>query len=212
MIKLGRFTFSTKSLMLIVTALCLGPFYWCGHQVQLRAKAASAVSRLNDVSGGVRVKLFATEEGRGTDFAAWVLGDDVCRKARYANFFATQISDKDLAPISDLQCLEELGLAETAITDTALVDVAQLRHLRVLSLERTKITDAGIGLIAKIDSLEELDLSGTEVTDAGLMKLSKLRSLHRLDISDTKVTQQAKRLLTRLLPQVQFIDIKPELF
>jgi Leucine-rich repeat (LRR) protein len=131
------------------------------------------------------------------------------------------LSDDDLAFVSKLEDLTQLGLEKTRIpgantvgtqpfnglTDRALKHIRGLKKLVSLGLKNNRITDAGLTNIEGLQSLIDLDLSNNPITDAGLKKLANLQSLETLDLEGTQVTAEGLEAL-KGLKKLRFIRVE----
>ena len=61
-----------------------------------------------------------------------------------ANLTATEATDADLAHLTGLTTLTDLGLGGTPVTDAGLAHLTGLTGLETLDLRETQVTDAGI--------------------------------------------------------------------
>jgi internalin A len=123
---------------------------------------------------------------------------------------AREVSElRDLAPIAELQDLQNLNLSGTGVTDLApiaglqalqnlnlrwcrgvtdLAPIAELQALQNLDLRYCRgVTD--LAPIAGLQALQNLDLSSTGVTN--LAPIAGLQALQNLDLSSTGVTDLA---------------------
>ena len=110
------------------------------------------------------------------------------------------ISDADLAHLTSLRNLQQLGLGLTAIGDDGLAHVSGINRLQVLVLTSTRITDRGLMHLAGLSRLQELYLSNTQITDAGLAYFEQLSELRKLLIDGTRVTKSGVAELQKALP------------
>ncbi len=95
------------------------------------------------------------------------------KTAKCLHVLGSNVTNKGLSYIAEMQQLESLHLIGTQITDDGLKEIAELKNLRFLHLVGTKITDAGLVHLARLKKLEELDVRGTPVSDAGLAGIRK---------------------------------------
>lgn len=136
-------------------------------------------------------------------------------KLKVLNLKNTQATDKGLANLRDMQCLEELHLWDaSAMTDAGAAHVATLPNLKCLCLTKSKLTDEALRHFSKLPRIEYLllqqnrftdkglaylkvmvqlkDLSvglgQTDITDDGMRHLAGLKNLESLDLQSTRVT------------------------
>ena len=117
------------------------------------------------------------------------------------DFNATAISDAGLEHIHGLTHLKKLCLSSTTITDAGLSRVGALNRIQLLNLAQTQITDAGLDELTGLPNLRWLSLVDTGITDAGLTKLAKLRGLKELEVFRTHTTEDGVDRLRKALPQ-----------
>lgn len=98
---------------------------------------------------------------------------DDFKTAKCLHVLGSNVTDKGLGYIGQMDQLESLHLVGTQATDAGLKEIAKLKTLRFLHLIGTKITDKGLPALAGMKQLEVLDVRGTPVTDEGLNKLLK---------------------------------------
>lgn len=103
---------------------------------------------------------------------------------------AKNLSDDALGFVSKLRRLAYLDLSFTEVTDKGLRYLRELDTLSSLALQGLKISDAGLVTISNLARLKHIDLSHSRVTDDGLAALNGL-DLHYLDLSFTPVTNAA---------------------
>jgi hypothetical protein len=113
---------------------------------------------------------------------------------------ASDLTDKEMEPMSRWTNLVELNAPHSEVTDAGLAHLAGLRRLACLDLRGTRVTDAGLAHLAKVTSLYRLDLGDTAVTDAGLTHLKGLPRLKDLNLAGTRVTEAGAADLQRALP------------
>lgn len=98
---------------------------------------------------------------------------DQFKTAKCLHVLGSNVTDKGLGYIADLEELESLHIVGTQITDGGLKQLRSLKKLRFLHLVGTQVTDAGLVHLKDFKSLEELDVRGSTVTPVGLAELSK---------------------------------------
>lgn len=132
--------FSLKTMLVVMTLLCIGPgagvAYW---RIEIRKRDAAdfAVRSLGGVCWYHYGQIRAVEVS---------LGD-------------TKTADADVARIASLPGLSEvrtMNLGRTRITDAGMVHLACLKNLKVLNLHGTQVTDQGINELQK--ALPELKI------------------------------------------------------
>lgn len=190
------YQFSLLTLLLLTTAIAIGPGGWVLYEQGRARRQKRAVALLLTTGGEVyarrvwhwsllerdapgKVVGIALRDRQTTDPLAAPLADLV--DLVWLNLNDTQITDAGLAHISGLTRIKRLRLDETAVTDVGLAHVAKLKSLEMLNLSRTPVTDAGLVHLAALTNLKELNLARTNVTDAGVAELQK--ALPKLEIS-----------------------------
>ena len=169
-----------RTLLICVTALCVGPGGYIAYEQTLARKQLAAVRRIEQLGGMVTTGSPRPDSPRRDNWLRLILGDDASsRVTRVWLNDNKAVSDADLACVARLRNLETLDLGWTPITDTGLV------HLR------------GLG------QLEELSLDGTSITDDGLVHLHGLQSLQKIWLEETKTTNAGRQLLQRMLPNAR---------
>ncbi len=124
---------------------------------------------------------------------------------------ATDLSDIEMAGLSEFTRLTFLQIEGAAVTDKGLKNLEGLSDLEVLGLSGTKITDEGMQFLQNLTELEALELTDTHVTDAGITYLKGLHKLKRLSLSGTKVTAKGVLQLSTL-PVLESLSLPLPLF
>jgi Leucine-rich repeat (LRR) protein len=115
-----------------------------------------------------------------------------------------EYDEEDLEPLSAIDGLERLSLAESRFPNSALRFIGNSRTLRALDLEGSSVDDCGLRELRGLAQLQVLRLGSTAVTD--LVELRKLQELEGLGLSDTRVTDASIPTLLRL-PRLRWIDL-----
>jgi hypothetical protein len=147
---------------------------------------------------------------------------------RYRHFL--EVTDQDLAFLSDMPMARRLSLGRTAVTDAGLQHLAGhvdlnwldltgtaigdegLAHLsratkmNQLALAQTRVTDRSMPLVGTFAALEILDLSGTPVSDQGFQHLAGLARMRELWIEQTRITDASLPLIGTLR-SLQILDL-----
>ncbi|WP_017446947.1 c-type cytochrome domain-containing protein [Gayadomonas joobiniege] len=84
-----------------------------------------------------------------------------------------------------------LNLANSQVSDPQLAALSQLTHLIKLRLEKNPITSQGINHLAGLDQLTYLNLYKTKVDDQVFSALQQLPALKNLYLTETLVSEQA---------------------
>lgn len=124
---------------------------------------------------------------------------------RYLHLERTNVHDRDLRHVAELENIEDLVLDGTSIGDRALEYVRNLVTLRYLSLSKTNVTDAGLARLKGLVRLEVLDLSDTRISDQGIRMLGTLPALREINVGQTNVTNYGVYALLGM-PQLKHIS------
>ena len=122
------------------------------------------------------------------------------------NLQETNTKDRDLAPIKNLQHVNEISLHRTKITNTGLERLSHLTRLEKLYLTDTRIDDRALVHMSKLSRLKILGLSGTAVSNAGLEHLKELSALESLFLIGTKVSDRGVEKLKSSLPSCDIVN------
>ena len=209
-------TFSIRTLMLLITACCLGLAWIAAERAQTARETVAA-------------KYFEERDGllmQGADWAPrkgllkFVLGDNSAAQHRDAHLNDRKIQDADLAKLQDLPEIDNLFLGnnisdaglvhlrghsgitglllwESRITDAGLVHLRSIPHLNDVYLDQTLITGAGLIHLEGM-RFEHLSLAGTRLRDDELRHLQRLAWIGKLDIAETPITDAGLRHLHSL--------------
>jgi hypothetical protein len=218
------YQFSLRTLLILITLICVGPGGIIAYEQQKARRQWAAVAAIEKVSGGVNCD---DEAVKRSPLMRAVLGDD-----RYAHIASISLrppksrqsfpSLKEfpdvtalyvghaldanlthLKPLANLQCLD---LRDTEVTSDGLKHLIGLTRLEGLQLRGTKVDNAGIAQLANLRKLTLLDLGWTRVTDASLGSLSRFESLERLYLSRTAVTDEGIARLASS-PRLNYLDL-----
>ena len=110
------------------------------------------------------------------------------------------LTDEQLADVTQVEEVIWLNLKDTKITDAGLKHLANLKNLKKLHLERTAVTDEGLANLSELSNLNYLNLYGTKVTDAGLEKLTNLKNLKQLYLWESGVSEDGAERLKQAIP------------
>lgn len=198
------FQFSLRTLLVLVTVLCLGPGGYIAYEqakVRRQQEAVVAIERL----GGY---IFYEEKSPvRTGLSRMILGDDSCSRVIGVDFNPLktengQIADADLRLLQSFPRLHHLVLKDCpSISAEGLAELSSLKNLQYLYLNDTPVTDAGLVHLAGLSRLEELSLTHTQVTGPGLAQLSGLTSLQFLYLYSTDIAPKFVEELQRALPK-----------
>lgn len=148
-------------------------------------------------------ELKAIAELEGAGISARPIAMNVPWREVNLQLLGSNITDKSVAPLKEIQSLVHINLAGTKITDAALASLSSLTNLTRLHLERTAVSDSGLSHLKPLASLSYLNLYGTEISDAGLQHLKGLTNLQRLYLWQTKVSDAGVDDLKKSLPKLE---------
>ena len=197
-----RFQFRLKTLLIVVTAFCIG-FGWLGVQIKRARDQRQAVEAIQEMGGAVYYHYMFNEDGYPvsnpkppipTWLAGWI-GYHLFINPYEVQFYGEESGDNVL-PV--LQAFPDLrSLKNPSISDSALIHLKEFTNLRELELPY-KITDAGLVHLKGMTNLDSLSLYGTNITDAGLAHLKGLTNLKYLEISSNQITNAGLEHLKEL--------------
>lgn len=118
-----------------------------------------------------------------------------CTSIHSLNLASCNITNDDLAYLSDLANLEELFLSYTHISSLQML--TNYATLRMIQLAGSCITSEGLKGIENFTGLRNLDLTNTPVQDVG--SVGRCWSLVILNLSRTKITNEGIQELRRLI-------------
>ena len=172
-IKLRWFSFSLKTLLVVMTALAV----WLGFYVKSFRDRRAAVAAIEQFDGAMGIKYL------GPDWLRKFVDDEKYFWDPAGVHFNTtyHITDDDLQQV--------------------MRHLTGFKRLHDLTLQGSAITDDGVAMLLPLsDKLVYLDLAGTKTTDLGVKHLKKFRYLTTLDISNTAVTLAGYEELRKALP------------
>ena len=188
-----RFVLSLRGAMLLVLLSAL----WMGWRVNRANDQRRAVAALLRARASINYDYqFSVSKGyRNLNARPWApawlrnwLGDEFFQEVTSVQFIDRPLTDKDLAPLARLDCLEEVAISGAPITDAGLKHLANLKELRTLHLWETPgITDAGIAHLSTLTKLQTLALYRCSISDASLVHLRTMANLEMLDLAKTGV-------------------------
>lgn len=98
-----------------------------------------------------------------------------------------QVTDQDLAHVSNGASLRELCLGGTEVTPQGLQALPPLPNLRWLDLAALPVDDQGVlQLLRQTKDCEKLNLERTKITDAVAVAIARQSKLRELDLSSTR--------------------------
>jgi len=113
------------------------------------------------------------------------------------------LDQNSLAPLKDINSLQELRLDDCVLRDDALAAIKGLTSLTLLDLHNTKLTDKGLSHISTLKKLKTLSIKlNPGLTDNGLQVLNQLSRLEDVDLARLGITDNG----------INFIQNNPNLF
>ena len=161
------FQFSLRTLLVVLTVLCLGPGSYVAYEQGKVRKQQGAVVAIESLGGYV---FYDERPPRRSGLTRVILGDDTFGNVNGVDFNPLktenrQITNADLRHLRSFPLLDHLALKNCRqITDGGLAELSGLPNLRYLYLNDTPVTDAGLVHLAGLGNLEELSLTHTQVT------------------------------------------------
>jgi len=198
------FQFSLRTLLVVLTVLCLGPGGYVAYEQGKVRKQQGAVAAIERLGGYV---FYDERPPRRLGLTRVILGDDTVGNVNGVDFNPLKtenrkITDADLRHLRSFPLLDHLVLKNCRqITDGGLAELSGLPNLRYLYLNDTPVTDAGLVHLAGLGNLEELSLTHTQVTGPGLIHLSGLTKLDYLYLYSTHIPPDGVDEIQRALPK-----------
>ena len=198
------YQFSLRTLLVMMTVLCLGPGSYVAYEQRKAREPQRAVEAIEKLGGYV---FYDELPPARSPVMRLILGDESFGNVNGVDFNPLKtenrrITDADLRQLKAFPRLNHLVLKNCRqVTDAGLGELSGLANLQYLYLNDTPITDAGLVHIASLRSLEELSLTNTQVTGAGLMQLSGLTKLDYLYLYSTPITPAGVDELQKALPK-----------
>jgi hypothetical protein len=169
--KRSWFQFSLKTMLVGMTALCIGPLSFVANERSKAKRQKAAVEAIEKLGGSVEYD--RTVPPRLATMRQ-ILGDESFGNVANVSFQNTQVTDRDLVHLDGLTRLETLSLENTLVTDAGLEHLSGLsNNLDYLWLDNMQVTDAGLAHLAGLKGLRHLWLANTQVTNAGVAELQK---------------------------------------
>ncbi len=134
-------------------------------------------------------------------------------RTKCLRLWGTQVTDKNLEAISELDHLESLVIVEGVnITDEGAAHLSRLRHLRWLVLTESQITDKSLQGISQLRNLRVLNLCSPHISDNGLQYLANHKRLETLFVhgrGDQRSAIDDKGIMSLCsMPNLAFLSVK----
>jgi predicted negative regulator of RcsB-dependent stress response len=179
------YQFSLKTLLVVLTLLCLGPGGYVAYEQRKAREQKAAVEAIEKLGG--KVETNNKVPGR-SPMLRQILGDESVGNVVSVTLNDTDVTDAGLVHLSGLKGLKHLSLNKTQVTDAGLQHLSGLKELTYLCLDGRQMTESGLRHLAGLKELKYLQLQDPELTDAGLVHLAKLKGLKSLFLDNTQVT------------------------
>nr|WP_268820203.1 c-type cytochrome domain-containing protein [Paraglaciecola sp. G1-23] len=122
------------------------------------------------------------------------------------------ISDDAIsALVSAKDYIAYLNLINSQITQEQIAEISQLPNLLRLRLNKTPVSDEGIRSLQTLPNLEYLNLFGTQISDSSLRTLTEFPSLKQVYVGQTGVTQTAISEIVAIKPDLQVFALSNKL-
>jgi hypothetical protein len=153
MTKRHWYQFSLKTLLVMMTILCLGPGSYVAYYQNEAREQMTAFRTVNKYGG-----YFASDQKMPvrTKSARLIFGDDTAANLTSVLFVRSHpdgrtftFNDDCLHHLAQLPRIEDITLTDIAISDGGLKHLARLKRLKAVSLKNTKVTDAGVAEFQK---------------------------------------------------------------
>ena len=188
-----RFEFTLRSLLLLVTLMCL----WLGYRSSAIRHEEKAIDAIREANGFV-------DYGAPWGFRGIIRSGDCTNRPKWMRIL---VGDGPYDTVGVVYLHEgysrQVG-CDDALLAELLPHLKRLRDLKSLDLDGSqRVSSTGVELLAQLSSLEVLNLCNTSADDAAIDSLVKLRRLKHLDIVGTEISDQGVARLHRALPDCQ---------
>jgi len=147
----------------------------------------------------------ATQQSNIDDRMLYTLAD--MQGLRWLALTGTGISDRGINALSMLPKLERLWLSQTQITNAGLEQLAAIQSLTHLSIEATPTSDQGLAFVVRLPKLRSLSLGSPLFTAAGLRQLQQAQSIDHLHLDRLPVDDSVLAAIGELR-QVQTLSLR----
>ena len=199
------FTFGLRTLLLLITALCV----WLGIQVNAARRQREAVVAIQKAGGmviydyqvvppvvGQNEQTFPWDPRKAPPAPAWLrdqIGDDYFRTAEVVDFSRPKrsIAKADLDQLAKLPGLKRFTFEASSggpIEDKDLAALSELNQLEVLWVFRAHVDGSFLASLPNPKRLKQLCLEGTYADDAAMEHIATMKMLKWLVLSNTHVT------------------------
>ena len=208
--KIRWLRFSLRTLLVLVTALCI----WLGIQVNAARRQREAVAAIQKAGGtvyydyqivfetSVQWPIKSFNDSIPPPGPAWLrrqIGDDYFRTVAAVCFLDLPAVDKaDLDRLAELRGLKALLSSGTAIVDKDLTVLASLHELEALVLIHTPVNGSILASLPNPRCLNSLWLIETDVDDAAIESIEKMTGLVHLRLTSSRITDAGLEHLRNL--------------
>jgi hypothetical protein len=196
------FRFSLRTLLVVLTALCL----LLGYKVRHVQQQQAAVAWVQQMHGVVTYDFEVNGSGAPVPYAQ-PPGPNWLRQLIGVDYFASVVGVNltnplvnDVTPLATLLSLKELCVQNTAVSD--LSPLAKLTRLERLRLISTPVTD--VSMVPTLTKLRALRLGYCRITS--LSALTRVRELKKLELHEVPVEDREIAELHKALPACDIID------
>lgn len=203
-------TFSLRTLLVAMTAVCLVSGLWMNRLIRQRTAVRHFYQLTADrpeSEVGQLITMGYRYNGKDEYYKPlankWLhplIGEEAFGEVTSVQLTDTEATDNDLRYLADVPTVERVWLRNTQVTDKGLVHLHACPKLRFLLLDDIPITDDGLSRLLVLQDLDSISLSGTKITDAGLEHLAKLPKLKQLYLRNTAITDAGYQRLQAALP------------
>jgi len=187
--KLPRFTFSLRTLLVVMTIGCV----WLGVLTARARRQKETVAWIRGM-GGMVLYDWQLENADGPAGPRWLhsaIGEDYFQSVASVLVFQKKV---DVSQLSTLRELKMLGLADCGVTDINFL--SRFHKLESLSLARNNIRD--IYVINELPQLKRLGLAFNDISDCSA--LFGLPRLEELEIQGNPIQAKDVERLRRAFP------------
>ena len=160
-----RFRFSLRSLMVVVTLLCV----WMGYYLDAVRRQRQAVQAIRALNGRITYDYDLLEEN-GIEELKWKRWMRSKLGAEYvAQVDQVWFTGREIEPIG----MGHYAWPKSEICDDDLELLENLPALTDLCLIHTHVTDRGVPHLKRLKSVKRLCVSGTRITPTGIAELRR---------------------------------------
>jgi hypothetical protein len=214
------FRFSLRTLLLLITALCV----WLGVQVKSARRQRDAVANLLKAGAMVRYdyeevprpRPAGTPVGRQVSDTmfdqnqlqpgpAWLrkrIGDDYFRSAVAVWLYppTSTIQKSDLDELANLPYIRDFCFdgRDTSIHEEDITALQELHQLEVLQLIRVRVNGSVLARLPNPTRLKRLSLTQSDIDDIALERIEKMTELRDLWLDGTHITDAGLQHLRSL--------------